>query len=532
MTSCFRSICLTLALLSTGLLAACGGGGEAESGASTPAPWADGSSDAAPVESAVAGLVTVFHGLATTAVPGAFAGATCAAADAIALSVESDCSRLTGWRLGVQRIHITSPDGTLGEASVRVIPQRHWASFAGDAGYRGALSLVTTPDGRALAWGSNWAGLLGRNEPDFYKVQPLPKPVLRRAGGQALGPIVQTSVSANSAMALAEDGRVWIWGDAYYAADSGKVVAGAIPMVRASHGEVVDRVVSLATANQTYAIVLDDGAVLGWGDYGGSDDQASKRHPDAVLTEAGQPLTGVRAVVGGWVAMLALDATGRVWVWGPTMSPTNGEQRRARTLKKVDGSELTDIVSIVSGGSFMLALAADGQVFAAGDNRSAQLGQGHADDAPGWTALALQAASGTGPLSNIAMLAAGTHVALALDRDGQVWSWGSTVGPIIGCGAASCSADSPVRVLPQPVVSEHGDGPLTDVVAIKANYTHALALKRDGTVLTWGHAGPGMGQGVIDSPKSSRPLAVKDETGNDILRLDPSAYPNPGERVR
>lgn len=475
---------------------------------------------------------TLFHGLPTSAVPGAFPGATCAAADAIAIEIEADCSRITGWRLGMQRIHVAHPDGTVGEATVRVIPQRHWASFAGEAGYKGALTLVTTPDGRALAWGSNWAGLLGRNEADFHKVQPLPKPVLRRAGPQALGQVVQTSASANSAMALTEDGRAWIWGDAYYAADSGKVVAGAIPMVGSSHGDVVERVVGVATANRSYALVLDDGSVLGWGAYGSTAVDGPTRYPGPVLTEAGQPLTGVRTVVSGWVSMLALDSAGRVWAWGASMSPTNGEQTRARTLKQANGSELTDIVSLVAGGSFVLALAADGQVYGAGDNRSAQLGQGHADEIPGWTAVPIRDPSGSGPLSNIAMLAAGTHVALALDHDGRVWSWGSAVGPIIGCGQASCSVDSPLRPYPRPVISEEGDGPLGEVVAIKANYTHALALKRDGTVLTWGHAGPGLGQGAIDPARTSRPVAVKDETGHESLRLDPAAYPNLVERFR
>ena len=527
----------TIALLVAGLLTACGGGsgGNSNVAASPPSPppldqpvnpTPDNRTGAVADDS----TARVFHGISAPLSPALPAGSACTAADPTALVVATDCSRVTGWRLGPQQIHVTG--ATPGVTSVQVVPQRHWASFAGDAGSRNeGLTLVTAPNGQALTWGGNWGGLLGRNELDFFKLQPLPRPVLAQGSDTPLADVMRTAVSANSALALTADGRVWIWGDPYFAVSDAKVVAGAIPMARSAAGGPVDRAVGLATAFGAYAAVLDDGAVLGWGIHAGTGEESNTRYPTPVLTEAGNPLTGIRTIAGGWWAMFALDAGGRVWAWGRTQSPSNDEQKRARTLKKADGTDLTDIVSIATGGGYLLAIDAQGRAHAAGDNRSGQLGQGNTTAIPGWTVVPVRDAGGSGLLSNIAMLAGGSHAALALDRDGRVWAWGHPWSPVIGCGT-SCNYDSTEPLAPRPVASETGGGQLAGVVAIAANSNHALALKADGSVLTWGMAGAALGQGTIDARRTSTPVAVKDEAGTGVLRLDPAAYPNLLERFR
>lgn len=84
---------------------------------------------------------------------------------------------------------------------------------------------------------------------------------------------------------------------------------------------------------------------------------------------------------------------------------------------------------------------------------------------------------------------------LALDAQGPVWSWGSTDAAVIGRGVYRCNTGGNYRALPGPVVDESGTGQLAGIGSIKASYDHGLALKTDGTVLVWGRAGAGLGQG-------------------------------------
>jgi alpha-tubulin suppressor-like RCC1 family protein len=78
-------------------------------------------------------------------------------------------------------------------------------------------------------------------------------------------------------------------------------------------------------------------------------------------------------------------------------------------------------------------------------------------------------------LSDIVAVSAGTQYGLALKRDGTVWSWGLNQGQL-------------GRSAPNPAQVGQVDT-LTDVVRIAAGETDSLALKRDGTVWVWGLVG-------------------------------------------
>jgi alpha-tubulin suppressor-like RCC1 family protein len=77
-------------------------------------------------------------------------------------------------------------------------------------------------------------------------------------------------------------------------------------------------------------------------------------------------------------------------------------------------------------------------------------------------------------LDGVAALSAGTH-SLALRRDGTVWSWGPNYQAQLGDGTITNE-----RPTPAPVIG------LQDIVAIAAGAEHSLALRRDGTIWAWG----------------------------------------------
>ena len=76
-----------------------------------------------------------------------------------------------------------------------------------------------------------------------------------------------------------------------------------------------------------------------------------------------------------------------------------------------------------------------------------------------------------GLAANIVAVAAGDGYSLALDANGDVWSWGRS-NPADRSGSGS---PTPVRL-----------AGLSNVIAIAAANEHALALRRDGAVLAWG----------------------------------------------
>jgi alpha-tubulin suppressor-like RCC1 family protein len=128
-------------------------------------------------------------------------------------------------------------------------------------------------------------------------------------------------------------------------------------------------------------------------------------------------------------------------------------------------------------------IATLGGGWAWGDDGSTQLGNGAPNDG-GSSAIPVQSAGllGNGNLTNITAVAGGSTHSLALRSNGTVVAWGNDTFGQLGNGAATDNGTSnaPVEV-----------SNLTNVVAIGAGGQHSIALRRDGTVWTWGNDGSG-----------------------------------------
>ena len=138
-------------------------------------------------------------------------------------------------------------------------------------------------------------------------------------------------------------------------------------------------------------------------------------------------------------------------------------------------SGLSGAAAVAAGSQFSLALLSDGRVIAWGENSFGELGRGNTEASK----VALKV---TG-LREAMAIAAGYDHSLALLRNGTVVAWGYNSLGQLGdgtrtgpekCGAAACST------VPVPVEG------LSEVTAIAAGVHHSLALRRDGTVLSWG----------------------------------------------
>lgn len=235
----------------------------------------------------------------------------------------------------------------------------------------------------------------------------------------------------------------------------------------------------------------------------------------------------VVALSAGTEHSLALLEGGRVRAWGSNDHGQLGdglsapEENRPVVVLGPEGTgQLTAMRSIAAGNVHSLALAKNGRVWAWGHNIWGQLGAGTADgpqycpvqgqlpraaDACSKLPVAVVGADGTGRLTHVKAVAAGTNHSVALRADGTVWTWGQnglgqlgigdTRGPEICAPYMPQYGPSPCSSTPVPVVGPDGSGRLDQVVAIAAGDDYSLAVRADGTVWAWGSNGyAGLGQ--------------------------------------
>jgi alpha-tubulin suppressor-like RCC1 family protein len=158
---------------------------------------------------------------------------------------------------------------------------------------------------------------------------------------------------------------------------------------------------------------------------------------------------------------------------------------------------LTDVIAVASGGGFTLAVKSDGSVWAWGTNGLSQLGN---PNVPTATPLPVPV-TGLGIGSGVIAVAAGEGHSMALKADGSVWAWGTNGNGELGNGGPTGVPTT--NIVPTQVI---GLGSGSGVIAIAAGLAHSMALKSDGSVLTWGLRGSstpvvvsglGSGSGVI-----------------------------------
>lgn len=184
-------------------------------------------------------------------------------------------------------------------------------------------------------------------------------------------------------------------------------------------------------------------------------------------------------VDGGNTFSAALKGDGTVWAWGDgrdgelgnnsTESITEPEQ----VLGKDGIGYLENIKMIACGDYHMLALKDDGTVWAWGYNNAGQLGDN--SQITRYTPVQVLAEGANGYLKDIVYIAAGNSFSAAINKDGEIYTWGYNKNGQLGDGS-TVNKFTPVRVKAN----------LTGIIKIDCGVNHMVAQKADGTVYTWG----------------------------------------------
>jgi len=372
-------------------------------------------------------------------------------------------------------------------------------------------SYALTSTGTVYAWGYGYDGELGNgtNGESSVPVQ------VTTSGDSTLSDIIAISSGYAGAMALRNDGTVWTWGyggDGTLGNGTNDTSDVAVQVVTSSGplGTTTNPVVGIACGASHDLAVRSDGTVWAWGYdgdgelgdagmiYGTTNSNVAVEVPLSLASG-----TIITSIAGGRTYSVATASDGTVWAWGDESGGYLGNgimgsgliTGPVQVLNSTGGS-LSNVVSVSSQGDHTLALKNDGTVWAWGENENGQLGDGTVGaNSP----FPVQVSN----LSGVIAISAGYSSNTALESDGSIWGWGYNGDDSdIGAGGAATPTALPATV-PN----------LTGIKAIAAAKSHYLALDSNGNVWTWDDTTPGEISDGVTVTGSSTPVQVQGLSG-------------------
>lgn len=395
-------------------------------------------------------------------------------------------------------------------------------------------SLALKPDGSVWSWGTNLSGQLGDGT---ISTRPEPARVhlfehLDGGADAGTAPFTAVAIAAgrSHSLALTDSGRVLAWG-ADNVGQLGNGSASSLAVLAPSlvcnvgasdcEADPLTNIVAITAGYEFSAALRDDGTVVAWGyntDGQVGDGTYNHAHTPVRVCAPGTAapcstfLSGIVSIsAGGGGHTLARTATGMVWSWGFNKSGQVGQGDQGNVYERINipnrvcaqgqtfpcAAFLDGVIAVDAWSGHSLALRNDGVLWAFGGNDEHELGAVTSTVCHSASSCSISptpvCASGDGPcttpLNNVVGFSAGRRFSVAVKADGSVWSWGDNDSSQIGDGTID-PRFFPARVCAVGTTAPCGTY-LNGVAAIATGNFHVLALKRDGTLLSWGENNQG-----------------------------------------
>ncbi|WP_036672680.1 RCC1 domain-containing protein [Paenibacillus sp. HGF5] len=280
-------------------------------------------------------------------------------------------------------------------------------------------------------------------------------------------------------------------------------------------------IVSISSKGYHTLALLDNGTVLSWGSNMVGQLGNGKQGLN-FSTSFAQPvyenvngelkvLANIVAVEASQQYSLALSADGTVYGWGLNASNELGRPFEGTyyypTAISIAG--LPPIEQISAGVTHAAALAKDGTVWAWGDNQSGAVGNGRQME---YVERPVQVKKNASEfLTGIKQIHAGNWFTMAVTENGELLGWGYNGAYQLG-DLTLVSHSYPVHAL------DKNKNPLNGIKKVSTGNDYTLALKEDGTLLSWGVNGYGqLGSDTLQGTYSNYPKPVLDKASGDAF---------------
>ena len=230
---------------------------------------------------------------------------------------------------------------------------------------------------------------------------------------------VSISAGTGFSAAIKDDGTVWTWGNK----DRGQL--GRTDTSTKTPGQVtgLSEISKIACGENFIIALMDYDTIYSWGANTcgqlGDGTKADRITPAAVISSYSD-ISADREHV------LAISG-GKLYAWGQNSVGQLGlNDKIDRTTPTLVSSINGNVNSIRTGYNHSIAILSDGTLYTWGEERDGQLGNGFY--------LTKRIPTKVGSLSNIAMATGGKDFTLAIDKNGNMWLFGTNAFGQLGLG--------------------------------------------------------------------------------------------------
>jgi alpha-tubulin suppressor-like RCC1 family protein len=355
--------------------------------------------------------------------------------------------------------------GELGDGStitrstpLQIYGNKTFCEIAMTNGSGGAASAAIDKNGKIWTWGINTRGLLGQGL-GICEATPVNLNINKT--------FCKISAGTNSYLAIDKNGKIWTWGGNGNAV-LGQNIPSNIAYTDNQPKEIwggTNKTFCKITLHYTTAFGIDkNGKTWGWGAaYLGTNSSSASQTPIAVYGNK-----TFCEITTYFQSSSAIDKNGKAWGWGINSSGQVGDTTTLSRLTPVAVYGNKTFCKISSGSSFTLAIDNYGKIWGWGMNYIGQLGDNS-------TISRRTPVSISGSLKTFCEIRSGASHALAIDKNGRLWSWGNNVYGELGIDF-DFYKKTPVSV----------QGAAKTFCKIYAGENVSIAIDKNGTAWSWG----------------------------------------------
>ena len=287
-------------------------------------------------------------------------------------------------------------------------------------------------------------------------------------------------------LAIDKEGNLFSWGGGNAEIEDGET---SFATVGPAKMKLDIKVKEMSVGSFSHSLVIDDNGNLwsramsnSYGQLGNGTTEISKKLikiKDNVKFEK---------VIAGEESDFAIDSEGNLWAWGSNRCGQLGDGTTIDRHEPIQIKNNKKFTQVTEGAFHTIAIDSEGNLWAWGNNNYGQIGNG--GDRYTYVCTPIQIMIGT----KFTQISACYTYSLAIDSEGNLWSWGENRNGQLGRGGTTTI----------PAIVKEG----TKFTQISAGYSHSLAIDSEGNL--WSCGGNYAGQlGDGTTTNKSSPVLVK-----------------------